>query len=108
MNHSTHSIAGSIIPWATTLTIALVCVSQFGCDQGSAVQASKFAPGAFPPVLSDTEYHQRSWTRKDCATCHESGVNQAPKMIHSSVPPLAAEAKCRTCHTLIPGHRPDS
>lgn len=71
-----------------------------GCTQ-SPGGASGFPPGAFPPTLSDQEYHSKSWTRGDCLTCHETGVMKAPVMRHTSVPPLAKDAKCRTCHISI-------
>ena len=76
-----------------------------GCDQPTAAQ-SDFAAGAFPPTLSDMDYHQRSWTRTDCLVCHETGVDQAPAMKHNSLPPLVKEGKCRTCHVFIEGSKP--
>lgn len=73
-----------------------------GCEQGGRVQAeSDFAVGAFPPIMSGTDYHDRSWTRSDCLACHETGTQNAPIMKHVSVPALAKDAKCRTCHVFI-------
>ena len=66
-----------------------------------------FPPGAFPPTLTDMEYHQKDWIRTDCLTCHEEGVNNAPKLKHVSVPDIAKEAKCRTCHVFVPGSKPE-
>ncbi len=39
-------------------------------------------------------------------TCHEVGVQEAPKLRHVSVPDMAKHAKCRTCHVLVPGLAP--
>ena len=87
------------------LPAALFLVS--GCEQGGRVQAeSDFAVGAFPPILSDMDYHSRSWTRSDCLACHETGVQKAPVMRHVSVPALAKDAKCRTCHVFVAGSPP--
>jgi hypothetical protein len=95
--------AKHVSPWAACLlcTVSLLCLAGCGGDS-SANAAADFAPGAFPPTLSGEDYHIKSWTRTDCLTCHEQGVNEAPKMRHVSVPAIAAEAKCRTCHVLIP------
>ncbi len=68
--------------------------------------STEFAEGAFPPTLTDMEYHRNPWARTDCLACHAAGVNDAPKMEHVSLPPLAEEAKCRTCHVLVPGDVP--
>jgi hypothetical protein len=63
---------------------------------------SNFALGAFPPTMPDDADHREPWSRTDCLSCHAQGANEAPKMEHTSVPPLAEEAKCRTCHVLVP------
>ena len=76
-----------------------------GACRRSTSAESRFAPGAFPPVLSDEEYHRRPWQRTDCLTCHETGVNDAPKMKHHSLPDLAKGVKCRSCHVLQPGRK---
>ncbi len=87
-------------------------VALAGCDKGQPnagnVQAaeSDFATGAFPPILTDTDYHTKPWTRDDCLKCHEEGVDDAPKVRHVSLPALAKDAKCRTCHVLIVGQKP--
>ena len=87
------------------LSAAVILVS--GCQHSGEAQAqSDFAPGAFPPTVSDTDYHRRSWTRSDCLACHETGVQEAPVMRHTSVPALAKDAKCRTCHVFIAGSPP--
>ena len=52
-------------------------------------------------TLSAEEYHTNSWTREDCLTCHQQGVQNAPRMRHVSLPEIAASAKCRTCHVLV-------
>ena len=81
-----------------------------GCDtppQGIRfAREDEFAQGAFPPVLSDMDYHQKSWRRNDCLTCHVAGVREAPLIRHSSLPPEAMQSKCRTCHVLVPGVTP--
>jgi len=79
-----------------------------GCNQSApgADDEGDFAPGAFPPTLSDTEYHQKSWSRASCLTCHESGLEGAPKVLHTSLPAEAKQVKCRSCHVLIPGSQP--
>lgn len=63
-----------------------------------------FAENAFPPTIPDQEWHREAWTRTDCMTCHETGVQEAPILRHTSgLPALAIQAKCRTCHVLVPG-----
>ena len=89
------------------LLLVIAALSLPGCRPAPAASAqSDFAPGAFPPVLSDQDYHKNSWTRGDCMTCHELGVQEAPKLRHVSLPELAKDAKCRTCHVLVPGQPP--
>lgn len=63
----------------------------------------QFAPNAFPPVMPDTDRHQRAWIRNDCLRCHETGVELAPEVKHVDLPVILLSAKCRTCHVLIPG-----
>ncbi len=78
-----------------------------GCDSSQSSTDSNlnaradFVAGAFPPTLSGEDYHLQPWTRTDCLICHEQGVDKAPPMRHTSVPEIAASAKCRTCHVLI-------
>jgi hypothetical protein len=87
------------------LPAAVVLIA--GCQPAEQAQAqSPFAAGAFPPTLSDTDYHRRSWTRADCLACHETGVKESPVMRHVSVPALAKDAKCRTCHVFVAGSEP--
>ena len=73
-----------------------------GCSPAQSGETA-FAEGAFPPTLSDEEYHQRDWTRNDCMVCHQTGQLGAPVMVHEGMPTLQNDAKCRTCHVLIPG-----
>lgn len=70
---------------------------------GPADEDPVFAANAFPPVLPDTERHQRAWLRDDCLNCHETGVEAAPIVVHADLPSILLGAKCRTCHVLIPG-----
>ncbi len=96
-----------VLAAAAFLLFPVVLVVLSGCEQeGQAQVESDFAPGAFPPTLSDTEDHRNSWTRADCLTCHETGENESPVMKHDSLPELAKEAKCRTCHVFIEGSQP--
>lgn len=88
------------------LLIAVVCVSGCSAPSTSNEAQAGFAPGAFPPTLTDVDYHTDAWTRDDCLTCHEKGVNDAPQMRHTSLPPLAKDGKCRSCHVLIHGQKP--
>ena len=95
-------MAGLLVPLALALS---------GCGKGApgpaqAQASSDFAAGAFPPTLSDTDYHRQPWTRDDCLKCHREGVDNAPKVRHVSLPDLAVNAKCRTCHVLIQGQQP--
>ena len=61
---------------------------------------------AFPPTLSDAKYHRDAWLKNDCLRCHETGVADAPMVIHANMSPILLEAKCRTCHVKIPGSKP--
>jgi hypothetical protein len=92
---------------AAALLIPAVLLSAFtGCEQPTVAESSDFAAGAFPPTLSDTDYHRKSWTRIDCLSCHETGANDSPKVVHGSLPALAMDAKCRTCHVFVEGSKP--
>lgn len=79
-----------------------------GCNQSApgADNDGDFAPGAFPPTLSDVEYHQKAWSRATCLSCHENELEDAPQVLHTSLPPEAKQVKCRTCHVLVPGSQP--
>ncbi len=66
-------------------------------------QEPEYSSNAFPPVMPDTDRHQRAWVRHDCLRCHETGVELAPLVKHAGMPEILLQAKCRTCHTLIPG-----
>lgn len=61
---------------------------------------------AFPPTLSDTEWHENAWLQDDCLRCHETGVGDAPVVRHRKMPSILLTAKCRTCHVQIPGSEP--
>lgn len=92
-------LAASLV---AVLSISLLA----GCSESpSTAQANArdkgFVDGAFPPTLSNKEYHTNSWSRTDCLKCHEAGLQDAPKIKHVSVPELAIEAKCRTCHVTV-------
>ena len=65
-----------------------------------------FASNAFPPTLPDSPWHRTGWDKNDCLRCHETGVQQAPRVVHDGMPPVLLEAKCRTCHVLVPGQKP--
>ena len=66
----------------------------------------EFADFAFPPTIPDTDWHQNAWRKDDCMRCHETGVGEAPEVIHRDMPHILKEAKCRTCHVIIPGEGP--
>jgi|GEM_PF-1376028 len=65
-----------------------------------------FAANAFPPAISDMDYHKSGWFRNDCLRCHETGVGDAPEVVHEGMPAILLTAKCRSCHVLIPGKPP--
>ena len=94
------------------IVVALLAVACSGCNKSAtpkasaAKQSTEFAPGAFPPILTDMDYHQNPWTRTDCLKCHELGLQDAPKIKHTSLPDVAADAKCRTCHVFVKGSKP--
>jgi len=62
-----------------------------------------FALHAFPPTLSDIDYHQNGWKTLDCMDCHEEGIADAPLVQHVGLPEQLLTAQCRSCHVLIPG-----
>lgn len=65
-----------------------------------------FAANAFPPTVSDSDYHQGAWYKDDCLRCHETGVQDATVIRHENMPPILLQAKCRSCHVLIRGQDP--
>jgi len=64
---------------------------------------AEFLPNAFPPVIPDTDWHQEAWLRDDCTRCHETGVGDAPQIVHEGMAPILMQAKCRSCHVFIEG-----
>ena len=95
----------SLMRWLSTACLLLLLgliTLVAACGRTPSAEAD-YAPGAFPPTLSDKDYHRQSWQRADCLTCHEQGVNDAPKLKHRSLAPLARNAKCRTCHVTARG-----
>ncbi len=94
------------------IVVTLLAVACCGCNKSATSTAtakqetSEFAPGAFPPTLTDMDYHQNPWTRTDCLKCHELGLQDAPKIKHTSVPDIAKDAKCCTCHVFVKGSKP--
>ena len=90
------------------LAAAGLIVSAAGCNEPPASVASEFAEGAFPPTLSDTEYHEDPWSATDCLTCHENEAKaeDTPQVRHVSLPDQAKQVHCRTCHVHIPGSSP--
>jgi ferredoxin len=64
---------------------------------------SQFDANAFPPVIPDTDWHQDAWLRDDCLRCHETGVGQAPQIVHEGMAQILLKAKCRSCHVFIEG-----
>ncbi len=67
---------------------------------------SEFADFAFPPTVSDVDYHKDGWYKDDCLRCHETGVGDATVVEHDGMEPILLTAKCRSCHVLIPGQKP--
>lgn len=61
---------------------------------------------AFPPTISDTDWHKDAWLKNDCLRCHETGVGDATPVKHYDMPEILLTAKCRTCHVQIPGSPP--
>ncbi len=70
---------------------------------GATVTEDGFAADAFPPTLSDTDWHRDAWDVNDCLRCHETGVGDSPEVSHVDMPGILLDAKCRSCHVLIPG-----
>ena len=62
-----------------------------------------FAENAFPPTIPDTEWHQHAWLELDCLRCHETGVGEAPMVVHEDMPSILLTAKCRSCHVQVRG-----
>ena len=67
------------------------------------VEPIQFAENAFPPTLSDTDWHRDGWLDIDCLRCHETAVDKAPRVRHQGMPEVLLAVKCRSCHVLIPG-----
>lgn len=74
-------------------------------EETSEAEEPAFARNAFPPTVSDTDYHRDPW-RRDCLRCHETGVQEAPRVVHRGMPAILTNVKCRSCHVLIPGSKP--
>lgn len=70
------------------------------------VDEGPFDANAFPPTLSDSEWHQDAWRQDDCLRCHETGVGEAPPVQHEGMPGVLLTAKCRSCHVMVPGSAP--
>ncbi len=80
-----------------------------GLDRGPAAVASTsessvdFAKNAFPPSIPVDAYHGDgpvdSWQSENCLSCHRTGKNNAPKVVHEGMADILMEGKCRTCHT---------
>ncbi len=66
----------------------------------------EFAANAFPPTMPDTAWHKDAWLKDDCLRCHETGVQDAPRVRHRDLPEILLTAKCRTCHVIEPGKPP--
>jgi len=62
-----------------------------------------FAENAFPPTIPDTDWHADAWVKHDCLRCHETGVANAPMVVHKSMPGILLTAMCRSCHVIEPG-----
>jgi hypothetical protein len=69
-------------------------------------KGQEYAPNAFPPVVSDVDYHKGAWMKNDCLRCHETGVGEATEVEHKDMPDILLTAKCRSCHLLIRGQLP--
>ncbi len=73
-------------------------------EEGAAIDPlTGFAFAAFPPTITDKEWHEEAWTAGNCLDCHETGVGKAPEIRHYGIPALAMESNCRTCHVIEPG-----
>jgi len=62
-----------------------------------------FASAAFPPTLTDRDWHESAWVVNNCMDCHETGVGDAVRVRHIGLPAIALASSCRTCHTVEPG-----
>jgi hypothetical protein len=62
---------------------------------------SLFEANAFPPTVSDVDYHKDAWLKDDCMRCHETGVEDAPRTVHKDMPAVLLTAKCRSCHVQV-------
>ena len=87
------------IPAALVVAAAL-CV---GCQKAS--DEDHFAEGAFPPTISDMEYHSEAWTRSDCLVCHETGKdhdeqNRQFEQTREQRPPAGVRDTAGTEHAL--------
>jgi len=92
---------------AIVVAVAGTLLAAAGCNTAApGADDRDFAAGAFPPTLSDTEYHQRAWSRPTCLSCHEHELDGAPKVEHNSLTKEAVQVKCRTCHVLELGSAP--
>jgi len=67
-----------------------------------------FNENAFPPMMPISENHLNAWTIKDCLLCHETGVGDAPKLVHKDLPRIYLKVKCRTCHVQVRSIESDS
>ena len=67
----------------------------------------RFAEGAFPPMIPNSESHLAAWTMKDCRLCHDTGVHGAPIVKHEGMPAIYLDVKCRTCHVQVRSHETD-
>ena len=89
------------------LLLTTLCLGACGAkDTNVDPDSGEFAWGAFPPVLTDTDYHDLAWTKPGCLLCHDKGEQGAPKTVHKGMPEYLKQAKCRTCHVLIKGLQP--
>jgi len=64
-------------------------------------EESEFEDYAFPPMLPNDVNHAGAWNTENCLLCHESGVKGAPIVEHVTLPAIALQAKCRTCHVQV-------
>lgn len=87
-------IRAKMLAFVCTAAALVFCLSCSRNTPGS----SGFAANAFPPTLPNDEFHARSWSRKDCLVCHETGVKDATVVKHKGMPAHLLNAKCRTCH----------
>ena len=90
---------------ALPLLCCMMLLSACGGKSNTA-EGSDFAPHAFPPTLTDTDYHQKAWANPSCLLCHEHGLEDAPIVKHEGMPDYLKAASCRTCHVQIEGSTP--